>query len=214
MATLCTPALGNTQDVALRTWLHEQGLRTVEEGGTVRVKPAAPADIFGLFARGDVQGAWVPEPWASRMVIEAGGRILVDERGRWPGGVFPTTVVIASTVALERRPDLVRRFLEGHRGAVRFLEERPDQAAILVGARLLEDLKSPVPPNVLERALGNLSFTLDPMEPQLRRMAAEAEALGFLQSASIGDLVDRSYLPPAAGEAPAPPPPGPAPETR
>lgn len=196
-ATLSSPALGNTQDVALRTWLHEHGLRTTEErGGTVRIKPAPPADIMGLFARGDVAGAWVPEPWASRLVLEAGGRVLVDERSRWPGGEFPTTVVIASTVALERRPDLVERFLQGHEAAVRFLEEHPAEAAVLVRERLLAELNTPLPPGVLERALGNLRFTLDPMEPQLHRVADEAAALGFVESGAIGGLVDRRYLPP------------------
>ena len=198
-ATLSSPALGNTQDVALRTWLHEHGLRTTDEGGTVRIKPAPPADIMGLFARGDVVGAWVPEPWASRLVLETGGRVLVDERTRWPGGEFPTTLVIASSVALERRPDLIERFLAGHAVAVGFLEERPAEAGVLVRERLLEELNAPLPPGVLERALGNLHFTRDPLEAQLRRVAAEAAALGFLDSAAIGDLVDRGHLPPAPG---------------
>jgi NitT/TauT family transport system substrate-binding protein len=212
--TVSSPALGNTQDVALRIWLRKQGLRSVEDGGDVRIRPAPPADILGLFQRGDLAGAWVPEPWSSRLVVEANGKVLVDERSLWPGGVFPTTVVIASQDFLEARPEVVRRFLAGHAKAVALLAERPEQARELVGQRIYEELKVRLPPAVISRAYEQLAFTLDPMEEQLRRVAEEAHSLGFIKSAATEGLVDRSFVPAAApGGSPAPAPsprPGPA----
>jgi NitT/TauT family transport system substrate-binding protein len=80
---VASPQLGNTQDVALRTWLRANGLGT--DGGPrgVEVTPLANTEIRSMFERGELAGAWVPEPWGARLVHDAGGRILVDERSLW-----------------------------------------------------------------------------------------------------------------------------------
>ncbi|HEX6014842.1 MAG TPA: ABC transporter substrate-binding protein, partial [Geminicoccaceae bacterium] len=96
--TLATPQLGNTQDVALRTWLTEEGLEnSIEGGGDVTIAPTPNADTLNLFKAGEIDGAWLPEPWASRLVIEAGASVLVDERDLWPDGEFVTTHLIVRT---------------------------------------------------------------------------------------------------------------------
>ena len=91
--TLASPQLGNTQDVALRAWLMEQGYETdLEGGGDVSVTPLANADTLNAFITGEIDGAWVPEPWSTRMVEEGGGHVLVDEADLWPdGGSSPRT---------------------------------------------------------------------------------------------------------------------------
>jgi len=87
---IATPQLGNTQDVALRSWLKSKGLSTtVAGGGDVPVYPTANATTLALFRKGDIDGAWVPEPWASRLVLEGGGRVLLDESSLWPRGITP-----------------------------------------------------------------------------------------------------------------------------
>ena len=85
--TLATPQLGNTQDAALRAWLKEEGLgNPVEGGGDVTISPTENATTLQLFQDGGIQGAWLPEPWASRLVLEAGAKVLVDEATLWPEG--------------------------------------------------------------------------------------------------------------------------------
>lgn len=193
---VASPQLANTQDVALRGWLTENGLQIKGQGGDVQVVPIAPSDILALFQRGELAGAWVPEPWASRLVVEGGGKVLVDERTRWPGGMFPTTVVIASTVALEHRPDLVRAFLGGHEQAVSLLEKEPGPNRPLVIVRIARETGAALPQQVVERAWGQLRFTVDPLAPQLREMAEEARSLGYLPSTKgLDSLVDTSWLP-------------------
>src|SRR5262245_10744708 len=92
---LATPQLGNTQDVALRAWLVGQGLSAnLEGGGDVSIAPQANAQTLETFRSGVIQGAWVPEPWSTRLVLEGGGTVLVDESTLWPGGRFVTTHVI------------------------------------------------------------------------------------------------------------------------
>lgn len=192
---VASPALGNTQDVALRSYLAEQQLSFTGSKPEVEVLTLAPADILTLFRRGQVAGAWVPEPWASRLVQEGNGHVLVDEKDRWPKGVFPTTVVVASSVAMERRPDLVARFLRAHEESVRQLAAGSHQAQAAAAARLARELGKPLPARVLERAFSLLSFTTDPFEAQLTKLAFDAHRLGFIQTDSVAGLVDRSLAP-------------------
>ncbi len=77
---VASPQLGNTQDVALRRFIKAAGLATKETGGTVQVIPTANPDILTLFLKGEIDAAWVPEPWGARLVHEAGGVIVLDER--------------------------------------------------------------------------------------------------------------------------------------
>jgi NitT/TauT family transport system substrate-binding protein len=108
-ARLASPQLGNTQDVALRAWLAEQGFETtLEGGGDVEILPQANGDILTAFGAGELDGAWVPEPWATRMVEEAGGHVLVNEADLWRDGQFVTTHLIVATSFLEEHPDVVR----------------------------------------------------------------------------------------------------------
>ncbi len=89
---VASPQLGNTQDVALRTWLKSKGLDTdTTGGGDVQIRPQDNATTLNAFKTGELVGAWVPEPWATRLVTEGGGKILVDEADLWPQGQYVTT---------------------------------------------------------------------------------------------------------------------------
>ena len=112
--TLASPALGNTQDVALRAWLAENGFATdTAGGGDVNVVNVENAEALTLFRDGGIDGAWVPEPWATRLILEGGGHVLVDERDLWPDGEFVTTHLIVATGFLEDQPEVVSGLLNG-----------------------------------------------------------------------------------------------------
>ncbi|WP_205624707.1 ABC transporter substrate-binding protein [Vulgatibacter incomptus] len=176
---VASPAIANTQDVSLRFWLRDYGLKAKSAGGNVEVLPVTPADIFSLFGRDRLAAAWVPEPWVSRLVLEAGGVVLVDERSLWPDGKFPTTVVIASTDALKARPDLVDRFLAANREAIRRLQEDPGPSRSQV-QQWLNDKGKKLRPDVVKRAFDNITFTDDPLFPQIQVLARRAVVLGDL----------------------------------
>lgn len=178
---IATPALANTQDIAARTWLGAQGLEEGRGERAVEVMPIAPVEVLRLLGRGEIAGAWMPEPWASRLVIEGEGEVLVDETDLWPGGRFPTTVVAASMSALRERRPLVERILRAHEEAITALDRDPGARA-LVGRRVEEDLGFSLPPAVVERAYESLDFTVDPMPDALRTQAERAAALGYLRS--------------------------------
>ena len=173
--TLATPQLGNTQDVALRAWLLEQGYETdLEGGGDVSITPQANADALNAFVAGEIDGAWVPEPWWTRMVEEGGGHVLVNEADLWPDGRFVTTHLIVATQFLEDHPDVVKRLIEGHVAATAFTNEDPEAAQEVVIAAIEELSGSQLSPDTVATAWKNLEFTVDPIAASLETSAQHA----------------------------------------
>jgi NitT/TauT family transport system substrate-binding protein len=177
--TLASPQLGNTQDVALRTWLTDQGLKnSVQGGGDVTIAPTANADVLNLFSSGDLDGAWVPEPYASRLVLEGGGHVLVNEKDLWPDGKFVTTHLIVRTEFLQKYPDTVAALLRGHVAAVQEATTDADAAKKSVNAGLEAAGGKPLDAPVLDRAWSELTVTYDPIASALKKSAANGVAAG------------------------------------
>jgi NitT/TauT family transport system substrate-binding protein len=177
---IATPQLGNTQDVALRYYIEQNGLQTADTGGNVTIVPTQNPDILTLFQQGQIDGAWVPEPWASRLILEANGEVFIDERTMWPEGQFVTTHVIVSTKFLNERPDLVAAFLKAHVETVEFINANPDETKRLVNAEIERITTRGLPQEVLDMAWETMSVTYDPLPQTLFVSADHAFALGFL----------------------------------
>lgn len=176
-----SPQLGNTQDVALRNWLAAKGLAPSEKGGSVDVVPTQNPMILDLFRRGDIVGAWVPEPWASRLVVEGGGTILVDERTLWPGGDFVTAHVIVSTKFLRAHPDLVRKWLEAHVTITEWELSNPVEAKRILNGEIEKLTGKKLADEVLAQAWERMRPTWDPIGPSLVASADAAHDAGFLR---------------------------------
>lgn len=188
-AAIASPALGNTQDVALRAWLAEQGFETtLEGGGDVSIIPQANAQILETFRAGQIQGAWVPEPWATRLVIEGGGHVLVDERDLWPQGQFVTTHLVASTIFLDEHPDLVVAILRGLIRAQDLIAADPIEAQTIVNQTIEQITGRALPDEVISGAWANLTFTLDPIAFSLAESAADAVAVGLLEPVDLDGI--------------------------
>jgi NitT/TauT family transport system substrate-binding protein len=188
------PQIGNTQDVALRTWLEKNDLRSTDRGGDVMVLPMGNPDIFNLFRRGDIDGAWVPEPWVTRLETEAGGRVLVDERDLWPDGRFLTTVLVATRDALRWKRDAVAKLLGAHIDEICWIRSHPAEARDATRLALDRIGGKKLPKALIDRSLDRIDFTWDPMEPVLMHLADDARHLRYLPRGDLAQLVDRSLL--------------------
>lgn len=187
--TLGTPQLGNTQDVALRAWLADEGLASdLEGGGDVSIAPMPNSQILDTFRLGEIDGGWVPEPWATRLVEEAGGQILVDERDLWPEGRYVTTHLIVRTAFMESHPDVVRDLLRAQVQANRALNDEPVEAQGVVNDALENLTDARLSESVLTTAWENLTFTNDPIASSLRESAADAEEQGLLEPVDLDGI--------------------------
>jgi len=193
--TLATPSLGNTQDVALRAWLSDEGLSAdTEGGGDVSIRPQENADTLTTFLDGTIDGAWAPEPWATRLILEGKGHVLVDEKTLWDGGQFVTTHLIVGTTYLDEHPDLVQGLLGGLLSSLDEIEANPDAARTetndgieaITGKRLKDE--------TIAGAWENLTFTYDPIAASLEGSKDDAVAVGLLEPVDLDGIYDLGPL--------------------
>ncbi len=176
--TVVTPQLGNTQDVALKKWLADKGLT-----GRVEVTNLENAQTLDAFKGGEVQAAWLPEPWSSRLVLEAGAKVLLDEKELWPDGQFPTTVVIVRTQFLNEHPETVQAFLRGLVASIDYANDNPADAQTAVNAQLEALTGKTLRPETIERAWGNITLTFDPVAGQFTQLAKDQVTAGIAEQA-------------------------------
>jgi NitT/TauT family transport system substrate-binding protein len=178
---IATPQLGNTQDVAARAWLKKNGLNAKEQGGNVNIIPTANAQQIALFQKGDIDAAWAPEPWGTRLIQEADGQLFLDEREIWPNKQFVVTHLIVATKFLKDRPDVVENLLKAHVEVTDYIKANAADARTLLNKRIEKDTNAAIPARVLEAAWANQDITFDPIASSLRKAADDAAELGFLQ---------------------------------
>jgi NitT/TauT family transport system substrate-binding protein len=177
-----SPQLGNTQDISLRKYLINNGFNTVENGGNVTVVPVSNADIVTLFLKKEIDGAWVPEPWATTLVNEANGKVFVDERDLWPPeGKFVTANIIVRTDYLKENPDVIEKLLEAHVNETLWINNNKEKAINEFNAQLKKLTGKTIPQAVLANAVTKLEFTYDPIKLSLIKDANDAYDLGLLQ---------------------------------
>src|SRR5262249_2258976 len=192
---VATPQLGNTQDVALRTWLAQHGLKTdTSGGGDVHITPQDNSTTLTAFEAGDIDGGWVPEPWATRLVKEGGGKILVNEASLWPKGQFVTTNLIVTTKLLTNHPDVVQHLIEAVADEIDSFKTDPAKAQASVNAGIKAVTGKALKPDVIAASFKNITFTLDPIASSLHTDAQRGKSLGFLSSDDITGIYDLSKL--------------------
>ncbi|MFE5836997.1 ABC transporter substrate-binding protein [Arthrobacter sp. NPDC056493] len=206
--TLASPQLGGTQDVALRAWLGKQGYKTnTDGGGDVAINPTENAQTLKLFQNGKLDGAWLPEPWASRLVLQAGAKVLVDEKDLWDGsltgkpGEFPTTILIVNKKFAAEHPQTVEALLKGHVEAVKWLNDTPvAEKATEVNAALKEAAGKALPQEVIDRSLKNIVFTVDPLAGAFKKLLQDGVDAGTTKQADINGIFDLTKLNEVTGE--------------
>jgi NitT/TauT family transport system substrate-binding protein len=199
---LATPQLGGTQDVALRAWLGKQGFKTSTDGsGDVAINPTENAQTLKLFQDGKLDGAWLPEPWASRLVLQAGAKVLVDEKDLWEKGEFVTTVLIVNKKFAAEHPATVQALLKGHVESVNWLNKAPSsEKATVLNDALKAAAGSALPADVIDRSLKNIVFTTDPLAGTYRKLLQDGVEAGTTKQADINGIFDLTALNSVLGE--------------
>lgn len=177
---IAAPSIGNTQDVSLRVFLSENGIKPAERGGNVIVYNIASSEIFTLFAKGDIDGAWVPEPTATILVEQLGGIRLFQEDALWPNEQFSSVLLIARSDFVERHPELTQKWLEGHKKSIQWIKQNPDSAEMVFNDFYKKHTGKSIPEEITHKAFSNIIITEDPVPESIRMMAERAYSLGYL----------------------------------
>ncbi len=193
---VASPQQGNTQDVALRAWLLAHGLKSIDKGGDVQVLPMANPDQLTLFLKKELDAAWAPEPWATRLIREGNGRLFLDERELWPQGQFITCHLIASTKFLHDNPELVKKWIRAHVELTDWINGHLPEAKKALNQQIQAETSKALPQAELDEAFGRLQVTYDPLRPSLLTAAKSAFDAGFLgrQMPDLSRLYDLTLL--------------------
>ena len=175
-----SPQLGNTQDVALRKYLLDNGYKTKEKGGNVEVIPAKNPDILTLFLKKEIDGAWVPEPWGEKLIKEGNARQFLDERTLWPNGKFVTAHIVVNPEYLQANPDVIKKFLEAHVNETQWINNNKEEALKVYNTELKKLTGQTIPDDQLKAAFSKLEITNDPIKQSLLKSANDAFEIGFL----------------------------------
>tara|TARA_B100001142_G_scaffold313047_1_gene349145 strand:- start:364 stop:1395 length:1032 start_codon:yes stop_codon:yes gene_type:complete len=177
---IAAPQISNTQDVSLRHYLAENGLKPAEKGGDVFVLNIANPDIYTLFAKGDIDGAWVPEPWATMLVEELNGVRLFDENEFWPENQFSSVLLIGRSDYIEKNPEIIKKWITGNEKTVQWINNHPDESKKLYNEFLKSYMGRTLPQNIVDKSFSNIIITAEPLENSVHTFAERADALGYL----------------------------------
>ncbi|MEA2504062.1 MAG: sulfonate transport system substrate-binding protein [Actinomycetota bacterium] len=184
---------GNTQDVALRTWLKSQGLNP-GPGGDVTVVAMPNPSMLQALQQGSIAGAWVPEPWASQLQVEGNAKVFLDEATLWPGGRYPTAVLVVRSAFLQQHPDAVANLLVGQVAANDLVKQPSAQIEKDAAAAIKAVTGVTVSQAVADLSWLHLTFTDDPLSPAIATDAAHAVALGQIPLPPTSDIYDLAPL--------------------
>jgi sulfonate transport system substrate-binding protein len=193
---VASPQLGNTQDVALRSWMKANGLKSTDKGGDVQVIPLANPDQLTLFLKKQLDAAWAPEPWATRLIREGNGRLFLDERTLWPNQQFVCANLIVSTKFLKEHSGLVKNWVRAHVELTDWINQHLPAAKKILNQQIQKETGKALPDVVLDEAFGRVQVTYDPLRNSLLSAAKSAYDAGFLgrQMPDLSGLYDLSLL--------------------
>ncbi len=170
-----TPQLGNTQDVAARSWLRAQGFRVTLTGGEVNVLPAANPDLLQLFTQGRIDAAWTVEPWVSRLEQEVSARVFLEQ------GDAITTVLVASASFLSKHASVAERIRKAHVELTSWISAHPAEAMELTRAGLTTETRREVPGALMRSAWKRLRFTAKVEPERFKVLVEDARSVGLLR---------------------------------
>ncbi|MCW5252807.1 MULTISPECIES: aliphatic sulfonate ABC transporter substrate-binding protein [unclassified Streptomyces] len=192
---IATPQLGNTQDVAFLNWIAEQGWKVDAQSGrgdvtVVRSDNKVTPDAY---KSGSLDGAWVPEPTASKLVAE-GGKVLLDESTLWPDKKFVITNIIVSQKFLNEHPKAVEAVLKASVDTNEWIGANPEEAKAAANKQLEADTGKALPAGVLDPAWESITLIDDPLAATLDAQAEHAVKAGLLEKPDLNGIYDLTLL--------------------
>ncbi|MFA7233459.1 MAG: ABC transporter substrate-binding protein [Terrimicrobiaceae bacterium] len=174
--TIATPQLGNTQDVGCRAWLIGHGIKVTLTGGEARVIPTANPDILALFLQGKIDAAWTVEPWVTRLLGEANGKIFFADKDAL------TTVLAGREGFLKENPALAAKFLAAHNELTAWVLANPGEAQRRVRDEIRAITHKEIPAPLIHEAWTRLVFNDEISAGPFETFLEQAREVGFVRA--------------------------------
>ncbi|OHW61529.1 taurine-binding periplasmic protein precursor [Andreesenia angusta] len=178
---VAVPNYGNTQDVTLRAALSDAGLKDTNSGGDVEIVQAKNPDIKVLLEREDIDAAFVPEPWGTRLEIEIGAKVLLDENQTFRNGEYSSAVVLARKDFVKENPELVEKILANHVELTDYIVGNQEEAKKTIVGELKSLTNSELPKEVLDGGFSRMTVSYDPLSDSVVDMAKISKENGFIE---------------------------------
>jgi len=188
---IATPQLGNTQDVSARHYV----MSVLGQADANNVLPVPNSQQAGMMARGDIDAAWVPEPWGARLIAEAGAKLIGEEKDLWPDHEFSLTVIVTTPEFLAQHRDIVEKLLAAHRLETTKLQTDPGSQEKSLGDALKQLTGKRLPASVLHDSLARTKFTNDALPETFKTMAHWSAQEKFIKHVpDLTKLFDTSIM--------------------
>ncbi|PKM95384.1 MAG: sulfate ABC transporter substrate-binding protein [Firmicutes bacterium HGW-Firmicutes-1] len=192
---IAVPQFGNTQHLSLLNLLKENGLTDSAKGGSVEILAAANPDIKTLLDSGEIDAAFVPEPWGSRLIIEVGAKVVLDYNKVFRDGLYTSAVVIARKEFAEKNPEIVENFLKAHIEITEYINSDLEHAKQIVNEEIKALTDKEIDPAVLDAAFDRLTVTYNPQKDSVVDFAAFSMEAGFIEKTpDYEQLFNLTYL--------------------
>lgn len=191
--TVAVPQIGNTQHLCLLKLMEDAGLKTVEEGGDVTVSAVENADVQNMMDAGNIDAAFVPEPWGSRLV-EGGAEIVLDYDEAYLNGDYPVAVVVVRNDFMEQHPDIVKKFLAAHESTTEYMNGNISECARVVNEEINQATGKQLSESVLDSAFTKIIISTDVNDQAMKEFGDLSVAEGFIDKTYTDLYTDKSKL--------------------
>jgi len=171
-----TPQLGNTQDVACRAWLIENGIPVTLTSGEAKVIATANPEQLSLFRQGNLDAVWTIEPWVTRLEQEGGGKIFLEQKEAI------TTIVVSCNRVLKKHPELVKKFVQAHIELTEWINKNPAEAQKLVLLELEALTGGKISEKLVRDSWQRITFTSKINKDEVQKFVDYAYKCGFLRN--------------------------------
>lgn len=187
---IATPQLGNTQDVACRAWLVKNKIAVpAAGGGDVQIAPTKNPDQLALFRAGTLEAAWTVEPWVSRLELDAGGKIFLEDFES------VTTVLASSTETLAHRRKLLNAFAVAHGELTAWINAHPEEAKTLLQRALTRETHAEFPQRIVNNAFPRIRFVSEVNRRSLAEYINDGYATGMIpEKVEVEKLVQTTEI--------------------
>lgn len=179
---VAVPSFGNTQDFMLRMMLKENGLSEITKGGNVEIIPVKNPDLKSYFEQGNIDAAFVPEPWGSQLVNENSAEMILDVEKTWNKGNYPTTVIIARKEFIDNNRELVKQFLKSHIEIVDTYKDNPKDLGNIINQEIMNITGNKLDDKVLEMAIPRIAMDVNPITDAIRMLSISMKEHDFIDT--------------------------------